>query len=86
MCRFNSGFFFKQKILESFDWYWRVEPGVELFCDIDYDVFHFVSSLTDLMALNLADNGLSQMEANNKVYGFTIVLVRPFLSFACCTH
>ncbi|KAL7340176.1 nucleotide-diphospho-sugar transferase [Rhodotorula toruloides] len=55
MCRFNSGFFFKQKILESFDWYWRVEPGVELFCDIDYDVFHF-------------------MEANNKVYGFTIVL------------
>lgn len=30
MCRFNSMFFFQQPILESFDWYWRVEPGVEV--------------------------------------------------------
>ncbi|GAA5926499.1 hypothetical protein JCM10213_002369 [Rhodosporidiobolus nylandii] len=55
MCRFNSGFFYKQKVLQSFDYYWRVEPGVEFFCDIDYDPFVF-------------------MEANNKVYGFTISL------------
>ncbi|GAA6001185.1 hypothetical protein JCM10207_007449 [Rhodosporidiobolus poonsookiae] len=39
MCRFNSGFFYRQKVLESFDRYWRVEPGVEFFCDIDYDPF-----------------------------------------------
>ncbi|GAA6013238.1 hypothetical protein JCM8202_003078 [Rhodotorula sphaerocarpa] len=55
MCRFNSGFFFQQEVLKPFQWYWRVEPGVEYFCDIDYDPFLF-------------------MEANNKVYGFTIVL------------
>ncbi|GAA5951664.1 hypothetical protein JCM8115_005212 [Rhodotorula mucilaginosa] len=55
MCRFNSGFFFEQEVLEKYKWYWRVEPGVEYFCDIDYDPFLF-------------------MEANNKVYGFTIVL------------
>ncbi|GAA5869008.1 hypothetical protein JCM8547_003249 [Rhodosporidiobolus lusitaniae] len=55
MCRYNSGFFYRQKALESFDWYWRVEPGVEYFCDIDYDPFHF-------------------MQANNKVYSFTIAL------------
>ncbi|GAA6026792.1 hypothetical protein JCM8097_005864 [Rhodosporidiobolus ruineniae] len=44
MCRFNSGFFYRQKVLESFDWYWRVEPGVEYFCDIDYDPFVFMDA------------------------------------------
>ncbi|GAA5829620.1 hypothetical protein JCM11251_000225 [Rhodosporidiobolus azoricus] len=44
MCRFNSGFFYRQKVLESFDWYWRVEPGVEFFCDIDYDPFVFMEA------------------------------------------
>ncbi|GAA5969993.1 hypothetical protein JCM11641_000222 [Rhodosporidiobolus odoratus] len=44
MCRFNSGFFFKQKVLQSFDYYWRVEPGVEFFCDIDYDPFLFMEA------------------------------------------
>ncbi|KAM0792249.1 hypothetical protein ACM66B_004943 [Microbotryomycetes sp. NB124-2] len=55
MCRFNSGFFYRQKVLQEYDWYWRVEPGIELKCDVDVDPFLF-------------------MEANNKVYGFTIVL------------
>ncbi|GAA5999332.1 glycosyltransferase family 15 protein [Rhodotorula paludigena] len=44
MCRFNSGFFYEQKVLESFDWYWRVEPGVEFWCDIDYDPFIFMEA------------------------------------------
>lgn len=44
MCRYNSGFFYKQKVLEPFDYYWRVEPGIRLFCDVDYDPFLFVSS------------------------------------------
>ncbi|KZS88860.1 glycosyltransferase family 15 protein [Sistotremastrum niveocremeum HHB9708] len=39
MCRFNSGFFYKQEILKDFKYYWRVEPGVKYFCDIDYDPF-----------------------------------------------
>ncbi|GAA5882615.1 hypothetical protein JCM16303_002073 [Sporobolomyces ruberrimus] len=55
MCRFNSGFFFQQTILDQFDWYWRIEPGVEFFCDIDFDPFLF-------------------MQANEKVYGFTVAL------------
>ncbi|KAK4053756.1 hypothetical protein OIV83_001412 [Microbotryomycetes sp. JL201] len=55
MCRFNSGFFYRQRVLQEYDWYWRVEPGIELKCDVDVDPFLF-------------------MEANNKVYGFTIVL------------
>ncbi|KAL8955176.1 MAG: hypothetical protein Q9183_006757, partial [Haloplaca sp. 2 TL-2023] len=42
MCRWNSGFFYKHPRLKDFDWYWRVEPDVHFFCDIDYDVFRFM--------------------------------------------
>jgi alpha 1,2-mannosyltransferase len=43
MCRFESGFFFRQPLMLNYEWYWRVEPSIELFCDIDYDVFKFMS-------------------------------------------
>ena len=43
MCRFESGFFFQQPLMKNYEWYWRVEPGVELFCDIDYDPFKFMA-------------------------------------------
>jgi len=43
MCRFESGFFFRQPLMLNYEWYWRVEPSVELFCDIDYDVFKFMA-------------------------------------------
>lgn len=26
----------------NYEWYWRVEPSVELFCDIHYDPFKFM--------------------------------------------
>ena len=39
MCRFNSGFFFRQKILDNYDYYFRVEPGVKYYCDFPYDPF-----------------------------------------------
>jgi len=39
MCRFNSGFFYRQEILKPYRYYWRVEPDVKFFCDIDYDPF-----------------------------------------------
>lgn len=42
MCRFNSGFFFRNKLLEEYDYYWRVEPNVKFYCDIEYDVFEFM--------------------------------------------
>lgn len=29
----------------NFDYYWRVEPGIEYYCDLDYDPFVFVSLL-----------------------------------------
>ncbi|EGN95957.1 glycosyltransferase family 15 protein [Serpula lacrymans var. lacrymans S7.3] len=39
MCRFNSGFFYKQELLQKYKYYWRVEPDVKFFCDLDYDPF-----------------------------------------------
>lgn len=39
MCRFNSGFFYKLKALQSYTWYWRVEPDVSFTCDIREDYF-----------------------------------------------
>lgn len=39
MCRFNSGFFFKHELLQPYRYYWRVEPGVQFFCDLNYDPF-----------------------------------------------
>ncbi|EJF65959.1 glycosyltransferase family 15 protein [Dichomitus squalens] len=37
MCRFNSGFFYKQPLLDKYKYYWRVEPDVTFFCDLNYD-------------------------------------------------
>ncbi|MCJ1365209.1 alpha 1,2-mannosyltransferase 2.4.1 [Acarospora aff. strigata] len=42
MCRFESGFFFRHPLLNQFEWYWRVEPSIELFCDINYDTFKYM--------------------------------------------
>ena len=42
MCRFESGFFFRHPLMQKFEWYWRVEPSIEIFCDIDYDAFKFM--------------------------------------------
>ncbi|KAL9103137.1 MAG: hypothetical protein Q9163_001781 [Psora crenata] len=43
MCRFESGFFFRQPMLEEYEWYWRVEPGIRLFCDISFDPFRYMA-------------------------------------------
>ncbi|KAI8376137.1 nucleotide-diphospho-sugar transferase [Radiomyces spectabilis] len=42
MCRFQSGFFYRHPLLKDFEYYWRVEPYVKYFCDIDYDVFQMM--------------------------------------------
>ncbi|THH10402.1 hypothetical protein EW145_g1357 [Phellinidium pouzarii] len=39
MCRFNSGFFYRHELLQPYRYYWRVEPGVKYFCDMNYDPF-----------------------------------------------
>ncbi|QPG76938.1 hypothetical protein FOA43_004332 [Brettanomyces nanus] len=39
MCRFYSGYFFDHNLVQKLDWYWRVEPDVDFYCDITYDPF-----------------------------------------------
>ena len=39
MCRYESGFFFQHPLMLNYDYYWRVEPSIELFCDVGYDPF-----------------------------------------------
>jgi alpha 1,2-mannosyltransferase len=43
MCRYESGFFFRHPLMLNYEWYWRVEPSVELYCDINYDTFKFMA-------------------------------------------
>ncbi|KAG0672002.1 hypothetical protein C6P40_000396 [Pichia californica] len=42
MCRFESGFFYWHELLLNYDYFWRIEPGVKLDCDINYDIFKFM--------------------------------------------
>lgn len=44
MCRWNSGLFPHHPALKDLKYYWRIEPNVHFFCDIDYDVFRFMES------------------------------------------
>ena len=43
MCRFESGFFFRQQLMLEYEWYWRVEPSIKLYCDISFDPFRFMA-------------------------------------------
>lgn len=44
MCRFQSGFFFEHPLTYQLgiEYYWRVEPDIHIWCDIDYDPFVFM--------------------------------------------
>ncbi|RIB26314.1 Glycosyltransferase Family 15 protein [Gigaspora rosea] len=42
MCRFYSGFFYQHELMKNFDYYWRIEPVVEYYCDIDFDPFIYM--------------------------------------------
>ncbi|KAL4894767.1 putative alpha-1,2-mannosyltransferase [Aspergillus ambiguus] len=42
MCRYESGFFFRHPIMLNYEYYWRVEPSIELYCDVGFDPFRFM--------------------------------------------
>ncbi|KAK5165593.1 alpha 1,2-mannosyltransferase 2.4.1 [Saxophila tyrrhenica] len=43
MCRYESGFFFRHPLMMEYEYYWRVEPSIELFCDVSYDPFKYMA-------------------------------------------
>ena len=58
MCRWNSGKFYHHPALKDIRWYWRVEPKVHFFCDVDYDVFRYMedNNKTYGFVINLYDS------------------------------
>ncbi|PKS10802.1 hypothetical protein jhhlp_002559 [Lomentospora prolificans] len=58
MCRWNSGMFYKHPALKDVQYYWRVEPKVHFFCDVDYDVFRYMqdNNKTYGFTINLYDD------------------------------
>ena len=58
MCRWNSGLFYRHPALAEYRYYWRVEPKVHFFCDLDYDVFRFMQdhNKTYGFTINLYDS------------------------------
>lgn len=53
MCRWNSGLFFKHPALANTRYYWRVEPKVHFFCDVDYDVFRWMQDHNKTYGFNI---------------------------------
>ncbi|PSS23487.1 glycosyltransferase family 15 protein [Amorphotheca resinae ATCC 22711] len=58
MCRWFSGFFYRHPALNDIRYYWRVEPNVKFFCDIDYDVFRYIgdNNITYGFTINIYDD------------------------------
>ncbi|KAL7622147.1 putative mannosyltransferase ktr4 [Parahypoxylon ruwenzoriense] len=54
MCRWNAGIFALEERLADYDWYWRVEPAVNFYCDINYDVFRFMRDNDMAYGFNMA--------------------------------
>ena len=53
MCRWNSGFFYLHPALADYDYYWRVEPDVQFFCQLGYDVFQFMADMKLVYGFNM---------------------------------
>jgi len=53
MCRWNSGMFSEHPALKDVQYYWRVEPNVHFFCDVDYDVFRWMQDHNKTYGFNI---------------------------------
>ncbi|KAK6089717.1 hypothetical protein P3W45_001359 [Vairimorpha bombi] len=42
MCRFFSGYFFRNPLINKYRYYWRIEPSVKFLCKINFDPFEFL--------------------------------------------
>ncbi|KAI0533416.1 glycolipid 2-alpha-mannosyltransferase-domain-containing protein [Xylaria digitata] len=54
MCRWNAGLFALEKRLAYYEFFWRVEPGVDFSCNINYDVFRFMRDNNMAYGFNMA--------------------------------
>ncbi|EEB06223.1 alpha-1,2-mannosyltransferase [Schizosaccharomyces japonicus yFS275] len=54
MCRFESGFFYRHPLVSQYEYYWRVEPSVDFYCDIDFDPFVYMKENEKLYAFTIS--------------------------------
>ncbi len=60
MCRYNSGFFFHHPLLQEYKWYWRVEPNIKLYCDVNYDPFEYMAQNNKTYGFTIALEEVAQ--------------------------
>lgn len=75
MCRFQSGFFYNTSFMQNYKYYWRLEPGIRLNCDINYDVFKYMEE-------NKKDYGfvISIFEYKETIFGLWDIVKEWLLS------
>ncbi|KAI5953137.1 KRE2 [Candida jiufengensis] len=54
MCRYESGFFWRSELLKDYEYYWRVEPGIDIMCDLNYDLFKFMKDNNKLYGFTIS--------------------------------
>ncbi|EGW34988.1 uncharacterized protein SPAPADRAFT_58113, partial [Spathaspora passalidarum NRRL Y-27907] len=57
MCRFYSGNFYNVPELQKYKYYWRIEPNVDFYTDLNYDVFKYMEDTKKVygFTIGLAD-------------------------------
>jgi alpha 1,2-mannosyltransferase len=53
MCRFFSGWFFRHPAVMKYEYYWRVEPSVEFYCNVDEDPFKYMKENNKLYGFKI---------------------------------
>ncbi|KOG96257.1 putative mannosyltransferase [Saccharomyces eubayanus] len=77
--RYLAGFFWRHPILDEFDWYWRVDPGIKLYCDIGYDLFRWMQDSGKVFGFTLSRS--EAKEANDKIWDTTKKFGKDFPKF-----
>lgn len=54
MCRFELGFFYRHPLMQDYEWYWRVEPGIKIHCDLNYDLFRYMEQNNKLYGFTIS--------------------------------
>lgn len=54
MCRFYSREFFKVPELQKYKYYWRIEPNVRFYTDVNYDVFKYLEATKKVYGFTIA--------------------------------
>ncbi|KAH9063426.1 glycosyltransferase family 15 protein [Lactarius vividus] len=72
LSRFNAGFLARQDILQSYRYYWRIQPGSQYFCDFLVDPFEIMRK-GKIYAFNMALREMEQTVSTlwEAVYDFT---------------